>query len=102
MPRFRVVITDTAKKDLHSLEANLRAKLLQKLKILETSPFPTVKSIKKIKISRKIPLFRLRFGQCRIIYHIRENVVYIFAVIHRKEFDSAIKDLIKSVEARGI
>lgn len=102
MPRFRVVITDTGKKDLDSLEANLRAKLLQKLKILETSPFPTVKSIKKIKISRKIPLFRLRFGQYRIIYHIRENVVYIFAVIHRREFDSAIKDLIKSVEARDI
>ena len=102
MPRFRVVITDTGKKDLDSLEASLRTKLLQKLKILETSPFPTIKPIKKIKISRKIPLFRLRFGQYRIIYHIRENVVYIFAVIHRREFDSAIKDLIKSVEARGI
>ena len=102
MPRFRVVITDTGKKDLDSLEASLRTKLLQKLKILETSPFPTIKPIKKIKISRKIPLFRLRFGQYRIIYHIRENVVYIFAVIHRREFDSAIKDLIKSVEARDI
>ena len=45
-----------------------------------------------------LPLFRLRFGQYRIIYHIRENVVYIFAVIHRKEFDSAIKDLIKSYD----
>ena len=102
MPRFRVVITDTAKKDLHHLQANLRTKLLRELKILETSPFPTIKSIKKIKISRKIPLFRLRFGQYRIIYHMRKNVVYIFAVIHRKEFDSAIKDLIKSVEATDI
>jgi len=102
LPRFRVVITDTGKKDLDSLEASLRTKLLQKLKLLETSPFPTIKSIKKIKISRKIPLFRLRFGQYRIIYHVRHSVVYVFAVIHRKEFDSAIKDLIKSVEARGI
>jgi len=95
LPRFRVVITDSGKKDLEGIQANLRAKLLQKLKILETSPFPTVKSIKKIKISRKIPLFRLRFGQYRIIYHVRDNVVYILAVVHRKEFDSAIKDVIR-------
>jgi len=85
-----VVGTDTGKRDLYPLEATLRLKLLQKLKILETSPFPTVKSIKKIKISRKIPLFRLRFGQYRIIYHVRDNVIYVFAVIHGKEFDSAI------------
>ena len=91
MPRFRVVITDSGKKDLEGIQA----KLLQKLKILETSPFPTVKSIKKIKISRKIPLFRLRLGQYRIIYHVRDNVVYILVVVHRKEFDSVIKDVIR-------
>jgi len=44
---------------------------------------------KKIKISRKIPLFRLRFGQYRIIYYVRDNVIYILAVVRRKEFDSA-------------
>ncbi len=44
---------------------------------------------KKIKISRKIPLFRFRFGQYQIIYYVRGNVVYILAVIRRKEFDSA-------------
>ncbi|MCD6471681.1 type II toxin-antitoxin system RelE/ParE family toxin [Candidatus Aerophobetes bacterium] len=98
MAKFKVVIADIGKKDLWKIEANLRIKLLQKLKILENSPLPTAKSVKKIKISHKIPLFRLRFGNYRIIYHIRDTVVYIFAVVHRKDFDNIIKSIIKSTK----
>lgn len=95
MPKFRVIITGPDKKNLGKIGTNSRLKILQKLKILETSPFPSIKSIKKIKESRKIPLFRLRSGDYRIIYHIRGTTVYIFAVIHRKNFDGAIKTVIK-------
>lgn len=100
MPKFRVIITGPGKKNLGEIDTNPRLKILQKLKILETSPFPTIKSIKKIKESRKIPLFRLRFGDYRIIYHIRDTKVYIFAIIHRKSFDSAMKTVIKQFAER--
>lgn len=95
MPKFRVIITGPGKKNLGKIDTNSRLKILQKLKILKSSPFPTIKSIKKIKESRKIPLFRLRSGDYRIIYHIRNTTVYIFAVIHRKNFDGAVKTVIK-------
>jgi len=98
LPKFRVVITDIGKKDLQQIKADLRAKLLENLKILESSPFPTIKPIKKIKASRNIPLFRLRSGDYRIIFHVRDTTVYVFTVINRKDFDSAIKNVVKSVE----
>jgi len=100
LPKFRVIITGPGKKNLGEIDTNLRLKILQKLKTLETSPFPTTKSIKKIKESRKIPLFRLRSGDYRIIYHIRDTKVYIFAIIHRKNFDSAVKTVIKQFAER--
>lgn len=100
LPRFKVVITHTGKDDLQQIEASSRLKLLQKLKILETSPFPTIKPIKKIKLSHKIPLFRLRCGDYRVIYHIRDATVYIFAVIHRKKFDNAVKAVVKLLTER--
>ncbi|MCD6318758.1 type II toxin-antitoxin system RelE/ParE family toxin [Candidatus Aerophobetes bacterium] len=96
MPKFNIVLTESAQIDLQQIESNLRLKLLKKLKILENSPFPisTVKSIRKIKASHKIALFRLRFGTYRIIYYIKDKMVYVLAVVQRKEFEEAIKNII--------
>lgn len=95
MGEFRVTVTDSAKKDLRKLSPELRKKLLQNLKILEISPFATIKPIKKIKTSRKIALYRFRFSEYRVIYHIREDKVYILAVIHRRDFEKGLKSILK-------
>ncbi len=95
MEEFRVAVTDSAKKDLKKLSPKLRKKLLQSLKILEISPFATIKPIKKIKASRKIALYRFRFGEYRVIYHIRGNKVYILAVIHQRDFEKELRSALK-------
>ncbi|MEA1965556.1 MAG: type II toxin-antitoxin system RelE/ParE family toxin [Candidatus Aerophobetes bacterium] len=100
MAKFRLEITNTGERDLRQIEPKLKLKLLKKIKILEDSPFPTSttkSTVRKIKASRKIPLFRLRFSSYRAIYYIRENTVYILAVVHRKDFDEAIKNIVKSI-----
>lgn len=100
MPKFKIVVTDDAKRDLRQIERNLRQKILQKFKILETSPFPTIKPVKKIEASCKIPLFRLRAGDYRIIYHVRGRTVGIITIVHRKDFDNAVKTQVKVLAER--
>ena len=65
--------------------------------MLETNPFPTIKPIKKIELSRKIPLFRLRALGYRIIFHVRNNTVIVLAVIHRSRLEDAINKVVTRV-----
>ena len=94
LARYRVVVSDFGKEDLLQIEPKARRKILEKLKMLESNPFPTTKPIKKIKLSRKIPLFRLRALGYRIIFHVRDNTVIILAVIHRSRLEAAINKVI--------
>jgi len=64
---FEVRLTKTAEEDLQEFTVKTQASILEKIKILQITPFPTIKPIKKIKGSKKIPLFRLRIGSYRAI-----------------------------------
>lgn len=93
--KFKVIVTEPAEKNLFQIESSARLMILQKLKILETSPFPTIKSIRKIKASGRTSLFRLRIGNYRAIFHVSQAVVYVLAVIDRKDLDKAIQNLVQ-------
>jgi len=94
---FEVRLTKTAEEDLQKIALKTQASILEKIKILETTPFPTIKPIKKIKGSKKIPLFRLRIGNYRVIYYVKESTVFILIIVNKREFDKELRVLVKTL-----
>ena len=94
---FEVRLTKTAEEDLQKIALKTEARILEKIKILETTPFPTIKPIKKIKGSKKIPLFRLRIGNYRVIYCIKESTVFVLIIVNKREFDKELRGLIQAL-----
>jgi len=94
---FEVRLTKTAEEDLQEIALKTQARILEKIKILEATPFPTIKPIKKIKGSKKLPLFRLRIGSYRVIYYVKESTVFILVVVNKREFDKELRVLAKTL-----
>ena len=97
LPIFEVRLTKTAEEDLQELTVKTQARILEKIKILEITPFPTIKPIKKIKGSKKIPLFRLRIGSYRVIYYVKESTVFVLIIVNKREFDKELRGLIEAL-----
>ena len=94
LPMFEVRLTKTAEEDLQELTVKTQAR---KIKILEITPFPTIKPIKKIKGSKKIPIFRLRIGSYRVIYYVKKSTVFILIVVNKREFDKELRGVIQAL-----
>jgi mRNA-degrading endonuclease RelE of RelBE toxin-antitoxin system len=92
MNKFHVVLTYHAIADLKGIAKNLKAQIHQDLKALEFTPFPSGNFIKRLKGFRP-PVYRLRSGDFRILYHIGEKTVTILRLIDRKELERVIKRL---------
>jgi len=90
--RFKIKITKSAEKDLNNFEPKERLKVLQEIKSLQKFSFPQGTRVKKIKNTRPA-LYRLRVGDYRVIYRI-EEVVIVLAVIHRRELERALRELL--------
>jgi mRNA interferase RelE/StbE len=92
MNRFQVVLTEHAIADLEEVSKELREQILRDLKTLQTSPLPSGTRIKRLKGFRP-PIYRLRSGDFRVLYHIREDRVTVLRVIDRKLLERVIKRL---------
>jgi mRNA-degrading endonuclease RelE of RelBE toxin-antitoxin system len=92
---FRVEVTAHAQRDLAGLPPKQRLRVLEKIQIPRESPFSKGKVIRRLRVRTKAgeALYRLRAGDYRIIYLIKEEQVFILMVVHRKDFDRAIKEL---------
>lgn len=97
---FQVHLTKTAEQDLQEFDIKTQENILEKIRILGKTPFPTIKPIKKIKRSKNISLFRLRVGDHRVIYYIRQSIVFVLIIVKKKEFDKEIESLIKTLSKR--
>ncbi len=93
MAGFKVVFTKTAAKDLDGLSAETRLAILRAIQGLEVSPFPSGSVIKKLKGS-KIPIYRLRVGDFRVIYHLDKNIAVVLAVVDRKDLKKKLKSIL--------
>lgn len=82
MPKYTVVITKTARKQLDKLSDHIANPLLEAISNLAENPRPA--GCKKLKGR---PAFRIRQGNYRIIYDVLDKilVVDIIAVGHRKD-----------------
>jgi mRNA interferase RelE/StbE len=92
MNRFQVVLTEHAIADLEEISKEIRERVQRDLKTLQISPLPSGAQIKRLKGFRP-PIYRLRSGDFRVLYHIREDKVTVLRVIYRKLLERAIKRL---------
>lgn len=93
MVEFKVAFTKVAEKDINALEPKIRLKILQATKVLEVSPFPRGNTIKKLK-GAKIPLYRLRVGDFRVIYHIDGRKIAVLFIVDRKDLEQKLRNLL--------
>jgi mRNA interferase RelE/StbE len=91
--KYKALFTKTAEKDIRAIEPKTRLKILKAVKSLETSPFPETGAVKKLK-GTKIPLYRLRTGNFRIIFHAEENKIAVLFVTDRKDLQKKLKTLL--------
>jgi mRNA-degrading endonuclease RelE of RelBE toxin-antitoxin system len=92
MDKFKIELSPAASRDLDNLELETVTKVLSDLKILQESPSPRGKLIKKIK-GKKTPFYRLRIDKFRVFYEIRSDKIIILRIISKKEADRYIKKL---------
>lgn len=92
MRRFQVVLTEHAIADLEEVSKEIRGQIQRDLKTLGTSPLPSGTQIKRLKGFRP-PIYRLRSGDFRVLFRIREDKVTVLRVIDRKLLERVIKRL---------
>ncbi|MCK5562303.1 MAG: type II toxin-antitoxin system RelE/ParE family toxin [Thermoplasmata archaeon] len=86
MTKFRVFISETARRQLNSLHPDMRKQIKKKLRKLEEDPYRARAKvdIKKLKGPNK-DYFRLRIGNYRAIYVIDGNKVKIAKILPRSK-----------------
>lgn len=87
---FGIQLAKTAAGDLDSIPDDLRRKIIEDIKILYTDPFLFGGNIKKLR-GFKPPLYRLRSGDYRVLYRVKDEIVTIMRVIDRKDLERIIK-----------
>jgi mRNA interferase RelE/StbE len=92
MNRFQVVLSQHALDDLKEISKELKEQIHRDLETLQTSPLPSGTQIKRLKGFRP-PVYRLRSGNFRVLYHIRGQVVAVLRVVDRKLLERVIKRL---------
>lgn len=90
--RLRVLLAGSAERDLRKLEPALALDLCRDMaSYLEAVPLPIGKPRIKKLAGFSPPLYRLRCGDFRAYYRIREGEVVVLAIRHRKDSDKFLK-----------
>jgi len=92
MNRFQVVLAQHAVDDLKEISKELKEQIHRDLEDLQTNPLPPGTQIKRLKGFRP-PVYRLRSGDFRVLYHIRGQAVTVLRVVDRKLLERVIKRL---------
>ncbi len=80
---YRIVISPAAQRQIKKLELQVQKQVIRYLRVLATDTRPS--GIKKL--SGRKEIYRIRTGDYRILYQIRDNelVVLVLKVGHRRE-----------------
>ena len=83
--RFEIVLAPQAIEDLRGLSARLRAEVRDALEThLRHEPTrPSKSRIKRLRGVRK-PQFRLRVGELRVFYDVRDQAVEVLAIVSKR------------------
>jgi mRNA-degrading endonuclease RelE of RelBE toxin-antitoxin system len=90
----KVILAPSAERDLRALEQAYARELCRDMvSYLETNPFPIGKPRIKRLSGFSPPLYRLRSGDFRAYYRIREGEVIILAIRKRKDSEQFLKKI---------
>jgi mRNA interferase RelE/StbE len=80
---YGVIIPNSVRRTLEALEDTLRSRIIERLDALATNPRPRG----VVKMAGQHGTFRLRVGDWRIVYEVRdvELVVLLVKIGHRRE-----------------
>jgi mRNA-degrading endonuclease RelE of RelBE toxin-antitoxin system len=92
MTKFQIILTEHAVADLQAISKELRNQVHRDIKQLQSAPFPAGTLIKRLKGYRP-PVYRLRSGDFRVLYHIGDGIVTILRVIDRKLLERILRRL---------
>ena len=92
MTKFQVNLTEHATDDLKDISKEVRGKIHQDLRTLESAPVPSGTHVTRLRGCRP-PVYRLRSGDFRVLYHIQGNTVTILRVIDRKLLERLLRRL---------
>lgn len=89
-----VYLTARAEKDLKDLAPAQRRRILTRLEVADFSPdAPHVKKLAATK-GREPEIFRARIGTYRLLYIFEGEDVVILRIVHRKDLERAIRELL--------
>lgn len=85
MTAYRIEFTKSAEKEFARLPARIRSKTTEALHLLSQNPYSELLKIKKLKGAED--LFRIRLGDYRVVYEIRNDrlIVLVIKIGHRRE-----------------
>jgi len=92
LKKFSLELTHSAVVDLNLILKAQRRKIIASIIRLSSNPFASATDIKKLK-GFKPPIYRMRSGDYRVIYRIKEETITAMCVIDRKELEKIIKRL---------
>jgi len=78
---MNVELTKEALKDLKKIDKKAKITIIDKIQLLKD--YPDTPNIKKL--TNYYPPYRFRVGNYRVLFDIKDDVIYIISVKHRKE-----------------
>ena len=83
---YKVEFAPLAHRQLRKLERAIQIRLLQRIETLSTNPRPS--GVKKL--AAEADLYRIRIGEYRVVYQIRDRdlLILIVKIGHRREIYS--------------
>ena len=78
---MNVELTKEALKDLKKIDKKARITIIDKIQLLKD--YPDTPNIKKL--TNYYPPYRFRVGNYRVLFDIKDDIIYIISVKHRKE-----------------
>ena len=85
MPVHSVQLVKSARKEFDLLPAKLQSKIVEALLLLSQNPYSDLLKVKKLKGTSE--LYRIRIGDHRVVYKIRNEilVVIVIKIGHRSD-----------------
>lgn len=85
MKKYKILYDKKYKKDLEKIPVQFHEAIYKKIESLAINPRP--EGYTKLKGSRKTELYRIRYGDYRIVYTIQDDIliVIIIELGHRRE-----------------
>lgn len=83
MPKYQLVFSATAQKEIKKLDNQARQRIASKLKYFLDQPDPLI--FAKQLIDSKIGDYRFRVGHFRIVFDVNNHNLEVLSVKHRKD-----------------